>query len=86
MFQQFFADILVVDVEMHTMLLGEDHDPLPLSKEFDEKPLASDNLVAENDDPKLSLLSVSELFESRGAEYLASVSELFESRGGRPKS
>lgn len=67
----------------HTRLLV---DPLALSKEFDEKALTSDNLVAENDDPKLNLLSVSELFESRGAENLLSVSELFESRGGRPKS
>lgn len=80
-----FADTPVLDVEMHTRLLVEDHDPLPLSKEFD-KALTSDNLVAEYDDPKLNLLSVSELFESRGAEYLISVSELFESRGGRPKS
>lgn len=86
MFRQIFADSLVLDVEMHTRLLVDDHDPLPLSKEFDEKALTSDNLVAEYDDPKLNLLSVSELFESRGAEYLISVSELFESRGGRPKS
>lgn len=56
---------------LHTRVWDPDHEKFPLSCELDEQTpkllLASDDLELEKGDPKLNRLSVSELFERRGA-------------------